>query len=32
MAEELPLLIKQGWKFVSIEEVAARNKKPAILA
>lgn len=31
MAEELPSLIKQGWKFVSIEEVAARNQKQAIL-
>jgi hypothetical protein len=26
MEEELPLLIKQGWKAVSVEEVAARNK------
>jgi hypothetical protein len=31
MAEELPLLIKQGWKFVSVEEVAARNKQQAIM-
>jgi hypothetical protein len=26
MEEELPTLIKQGWKVVSAEEVAARNK------
>ena len=29
MAEEMPSLIKQGWKFVTVEEVAARNKRPA---
>ena len=28
MEEELPLLIKQGWKPVTVEEVAARNKRP----
>ncbi|GHV29566.1 hypothetical protein AGMMS49940_13650 [Spirochaetia bacterium] len=31
MDEELPRLIQQGWKVVSAEEVAAKNKRQAIV-
>ena len=31
MDEELPLLIQQGWKVVSAEEVAAKNKRQAFV-
>ena len=30
MEEELPNLIKQGWRAVSVEEAAERNKHTAI--
>jgi hypothetical protein len=31
MKEELPLLIRQGWKVVSPEEVAAKQNRKAVV-
>ena len=31
MDDELPLLIQQGWKVVSAEEVATKNKRKAVV-